>query len=211
MVHKGGGALRLQARIWREAQQRFHSQIVIREHEGVHAPYYPWVEALSVGSLDMGRSLTPESLLRTGGHFPARFRPVTRESPFRIRRRRPFPRFRSAGRFRPARHFQRGSSGFWGYPPRIALHGEAVRVRERNGMLWNAARNPCGNTARVKTTQQLRTWTTYITRPAGAAFTYSWYCMWHLFVCDAASTRATQTPTHSPPRSRRRDIFYRTV
>ena len=27
----------------------------------------------------------------------------------------------------------------------------------------------------------------------------------------AASTRATQTPTHSPPRSRRRDIFYRTV
>ena len=155
MVHKGGGALRLQARIWREAQQRFHSQIVIREHEGVHAPYYPWVEALSVGSLDMGRSLTPESLLRTGGHFPARFRPVTRESPFRIRRRRPFPRFRSAGRFRPARHFQRGSSGFWGYPPRIALHGEAVRVRERNGMLWNAARNPCGNTARVKTTQQL--------------------------------------------------------
>ena len=174
MVHKGGGTLRLQARIWREAQQRFHSQIVIREHEGVHAPYYPWVEALSVGSLDMGRSLMPESLFRTGGHFPARFRPVTRESPFRIRRRRSFPRFRSAGRFRPAGHFQRGSSGFWGYPPRIALHGEAVRVRrrrecaalfERNGMLWNAARNPCGSDAtRVKTTQQVRA--TYITRPA---------------------------------------------
>ena len=56
----------------REAQQRLHSHIVIREHECVHAPYHPRVEALPIGTLDIGLSLTPESLFRTRGHFPAR-------------------------------------------------------------------------------------------------------------------------------------------
>jgi hypothetical protein len=50
----------------REAQKHSHSQIGLRELECVHAPYYPWVEALPVGGLDVGRFLTRDSLFCIG-------------------------------------------------------------------------------------------------------------------------------------------------